>query len=109
MMAERQSKIPRYARTEIPVASLGYKKTLRKVSDIREKVGESQQKIKVMKEDLSGKRTALISGVCGKPGQVEQTCATATVSNMLSSGSSQTVRRVILTPGGTKRKGKQFV
>ena len=79
------SKIPRYVRTEIPVCSVAYKKILQNVSEKKKNIEECRQKIVGMKEDLGRHRTAF--------GFVDQ------------QPESQTSRKIIFTPGGTKRKG----
>ncbi len=81
------SKIPRYVRTEIPVCSVAYKKILQNVSDKKKNIDERRQKIGEMKEDLKRRRTAF--------GFVDR-----------QQRESQTSRKIIFTPGGTKRKGK---
>ena len=78
------SKIPRYVRTEIPVCSVAYKKILQNVSEKKKNIDECRQKI-VRKEDLERCRTAF--------GFVDR------------KSESQTSRKIIYSPGGTKRKG----
>ena len=57
-MAESQegepfrSKIPRYVRTENPVCSVAYKKTLQKVSEGKTKVEENRRVIRILKKDM---------------------------------------------------------
>ena len=104
-MAESQegeqfrSKIPRYVRTEIPVCSVAYKETLRKVSEVKTKVEEKRQVIGILKDDMEVRRRSAF-GVVGasRLPRVESP-------KMLSTGSTVTSRKVIYTPGGTKRKG----
>ena len=104
-MAESQegepfrSKIPRYVRTENPVCSVAYKKTLRKVSEGKTKVEENRQIIRILKEDMEERRRSAFS-VVGRSHlpRVESP-------KILTTGSTVTTRKVIYTPGGTKRKG----
>ena len=104
-MAESQegeqfrSKIPRYVRTEIPVCSVAYKETLRKVSEVKTKVEEKRQVIGILKDDMEVRRRSAF-GVVG-----ESRLPRVQSPKMLSTGSTVTSRKVIYTPGGTKRKG----
>ena len=108
-MAESQegeqfrSKIPRYVRTENPVCSVAYKKTLRKVSEVKTKVEENRQVIRVLKEDMEERRRSAFS-VVGRSHlpRVESP-------KILTTGSTVTGRKVIYTPGGTKRKGIEAI
>ena len=81
------SKIPHYVRTEISVCSVAYKKILQNVSNRKKNIDKSRQKIGEIKEDLERRRTAF--------GFVDR-----------QQRESQTSRKIIFTPCGTKRKSK---
>ena len=101
---ERQnpSKIPRYCRTQIPVCSLEYKKTLRDINKKRSQIEEANDKIKMKKDVLEKQRSTLGISTCmintahQNIGNEEE-CS--------KSHREQGTRKVIFTPGGTKRKG----
>ena len=72
---------------KFPCVALHTKKILQNVSDKKKNLDERRQKIGEMKEDLKRRRTAF--------GFVDR-----------QQRESQTSRKIIFTPGGTKRKGK---
>ena len=103
-MAESQegkpfrSKTLHYVGTENPVCSAAYKKTLQKVSEGKTKVEENRQVIRILKEDMEEQRSAFsLVGRSHLP-LVESP-------KILTTGSTVATRKVIYTPGGTKRKG----
>jgi succinate dehydrogenase/fumarate reductase flavoprotein subunit len=99
----QKSKIPRYIRSkgQIPTASIAYRQTLQRVSQRKQQVVKGQETVKKLKEDLQEKRDTLRNKLSTSSEQhvlkdVAKTSSTSPV---------QPARKVIYTPGGTKREG----
>ncbi len=98
------SKIPRYVRTQIPVCSLEYRNTLRNVRKKENEIAGIQQQIETKKKELADRRLLYFGSTC--------THSTQTVDAPISRQSvldESHTRKVIFTPGGTKRKGANIV
>ena len=97
------SKTARYPRTQIPVCSLEYKKTLQNINKKRSEIEETRAKIKTKKDALENQRSTLGLKTC----EVNKSYQGIGHAEELSrSQREQETRKVIYTPGGTKRKGR---
>ena len=97
------SKIPRYVRTQIPVSSLEYRNTLRSVRKKENEIAEIQQQIKTKKKELADRRLLYFGSTSTHSSDSTKTIdAPKCRQSVLDE---RNARRVIFTPGGTKRKG----
>jgi hypothetical protein len=102
-----RSKIPRYVRTAIPVSSVAYKKTLSNVSDTKRKVDECRKRVALLTEDMSVQRKSTFESLAIGLTNVESHVDVVRKDQKVAgAGFPEQSRKVILTPGGTKRKGE---
>jgi hypothetical protein len=103
-----QSKIPRYVRTQVPVCSLEYKNILRSVRQKETQIAEIQDQIKAKKKGLADRKKShfdnfgfIYSSSISMDHKGDQPLKQSMIPVPANSQ-----RKVIYTPGGTKRKGK---
>ena len=104
-----QSKIPRYikSKSQIPTASVAYRETFQRVAKIKERVNVGRKKVNELQRDLQVRRDALLSHL--KILEEDTSTTTKPKVGESSTGTSHAqvegARRIIYTPGGSKRRG----
>jgi len=87
------SKIPRYTKTQNPVRSQEYRKILRTVKEKKALIAEQDAQLKLLQSKLA-------------PNTVEKPAKDQVDTSLNTCKIFSNARTVIVTPGGSKRKGK---
>lgn len=98
------SRIPRYTKTTRPILSVDYRRVLKEVKTKRAEIEEKKKDVEELKKSLALLKP---SGPSSERGSESLSQLEPSTSARAHSGGivGSSIRKVITTPGGTKRKG----